>query len=88
MERGPLRNVVLAAVPVDYETDSYVNSRKLPVKNDDKIASSGHLYCSLVILFFARLSNPPTDIPEVIITENSNLKQEVLGRTNMPTFPT
>jgi hypothetical protein len=39
-------------------------------------------------LFFARLSNPPTDILEVIITENSNLKQEVLGKTDSPTFPT
>jgi hypothetical protein len=48
-----------------------------------EIASSEHLYCSMVVLFLTRLSNPPTDIFEVKITENSDLKN--YHKSNQPT---
>jgi hypothetical protein len=49
--------------------------RKLPIKNDGRIANSKHLYFSMVILFLTRLSNPWKDIFEVIITKNSDFKK-------------
>jgi hypothetical protein len=51
-------------------------ARKLPVKNYGEIASSEHVYCSMVTLFLKRLSNHSTEIVEVIITENRDFTKK------------
>jgi hypothetical protein len=52
-----------------------VSARKLSAMNDRKIASSEHLRSSVVILFPIRLSNPSTDICD-IITGNIDFKND------------
>jgi hypothetical protein len=59
----------------------------LSVKNDDKIASSEHLHCSVFILFLTRPSNVSKDTSKCIITANSDFKNDhqAINKKNVST---